>query len=71
MKPQPVLLPCPFCGGEPALSSKNETYGHGHFGVEIFVWCGYCTASARRYDANELGRDEATAKAVAAWNNRG
>jgi len=65
----PVLLLCPFCGGEPSLhTSKGESlWSH-----EIVGWarvsCPDCDASGGNYcDDGELS---AASQATEAWNMR-
>jgi Lar family restriction alleviation protein len=54
-RPDPTLLPCPFCGGSAAADSQ--------FGREWWVECDDCQASTGGAEANR-------ADAIAAWNRR-
>jgi Lar family restriction alleviation protein len=54
-RPDPTLLPCPFCGGSATADSQ--------FGREWWVECDDCQASTGGAEANR-------ADAIAAWNRR-
>ena len=66
-----TLLPCPFCGGEafvatvehPKENRPNEYRFHGQ------IMCYKCQATAGT-TGFDLTHEEATKKAIAAWNRR-
>ncbi len=57
------LLPCPFCGGSPALNSWREDGPPGQEYVFYEVACGYCEISPASCKDDED-------KAIQQWNTR-
>lgn len=66
----PDLLPCPFCGGEPALNNVDWILG----ARRVMVSCTECRATAQdiqyRPGSDAGPRDEAMYAACCAWNTR-
>lgn len=73
------LLPCPFCGGEAAIVTiRKESYGY--WPESIAARCTRCYTHAPKgaFDVTRFVqgeghidvREEAKAKAIAAWNTR-
>ena len=58
MDNQIELLPCPFCGGEAILTSRETNY----FATRYFVMCEQCHAESKNCQHKE--------DAVYAWNKR-
>ena len=58
MDNQIELLPCPFCGGEAILTSRETNY----FATRFFVICDNCHASSKWCQNKE--------EAAEAWNRR-
>lgn len=65
------LKPCPFCGGNPFIntiehSEENRPYGYRFYGQ---IMCTKCQATAGT-TGFENTYEEATEKAIKAWNRR-
>ncbi len=59
------LLPCPFCGGEPALRIANNV--HYSFGCRIM--CEPCGVDIT-HEGSDLDSVGIKTRCIAAWNKR-
>ena len=68
------LLPCPFCGGEAKLESRQRAFIDGKSTRVALVYCKDCHARAGRYKLSDFGKGshstEAEQAAVDHWNMR-
>lgn len=70
---EPMLLPCPFCGGKAALgkTTLDERFGYAQ---EVAAYCTFCATSKKAVgDTSKAGyADNSTveARAITAWNRR-
>lgn len=61
---------CPFCGGEPILTSTR-----GRYGFFAFVHCSFCGSQGKTYSIGKTRDDDwaessASNNAIKAWNTR-
>ena len=68
---EPILKPCPFCGGEAELYRGSQNHD-GHMVEYVLVRCTNCKAGTRRteYPAAEPVHPNEDAKAARLWNRR-
>mgnify|MGYP003616783220 FL=1 len=64
-----VVLPCPFCGGAPRLTSRPDNQDGTEFYSAVACYCGGYSACAHKM-AVAPTQAEADALARAAWNAR-
>lgn len=56
------LLPCPFCGGLPAMIPSGDTFSDAPLTLFYWVQCTRCAVSTEACDTED--------EASAAWNRR-
>lgn len=61
-----ALLPCPFCGGEPALHDIGNSHTKSR---STAIWCTGCHFT-KKVGAIVQSLDWTRAKAIEAWNTR-
>ena len=68
------LKPCPFCGGKPYLETHHRAFIKAKTTRVAFVRCRECEARTQRFELTDFGRtsysEEASKKAIEAWNRR-